>query len=108
MSFGESLPYLARYFFGWVVYGVAFSGFVFSLHSMKLSTIPALTCIFAASYTLGFLFILVPGGLGVREGLLAALLSAYMPLPIATVISLLSRLWFTACELLCLGLAVKT
>ncbi|MFQ6092778.1 MAG: lysylphosphatidylglycerol synthase domain-containing protein, partial [bacterium] len=107
MTFGDSLGFLALYFFGWIVYGVAFSAFVFSVHAMPLSTVPAIVCIFAVSYTLGFLFIVTPGGLGVREGLLAALLSAYMPLPIATVISLLSRIWFTAGEMLCLGLALK-
>lgn len=108
LSFGHSLAYLAKYFLSWMVYGVAFSLFVFSIHPVSLTTVPAFICIFATSYTLGFLFILVPGGLGVREGLIAALLSVYMPLHMATVISLLSRLWFTAAELACLGLSLKT
>jgi uncharacterized membrane protein YbhN (UPF0104 family) len=108
MSFGDSLAFLAKYFLSWIVYGVAFSLFIFSIQAVPLTTVPAFICIFAASYTLGFLFLLVPGGLGVREGLIAALLSASMPLHIATIISLLSRLWFTAGELVCLSLALKT
>jgi len=107
IDFRQSLFFLGRYLLSWVIYGMAFFIFLLSLQAVPLYHFPAITSIFAASYTLGFLCLIVPGGLGVREGLLAALLSLYMPLPMATVVSLLSRLWFTAGELLCLGVALK-
>ncbi len=107
IDFRQSLLFLGRYLLSWIVYGAAFFVFLLSLQVVPLRHFPAVTSIFAASYTLGFLCLIVPGGLGVREGLLAALLSLYMPLPMATVVSLLSRLWFTAGELICLGVALK-
>jgi glycosyltransferase 2 family protein len=107
IHFGESLIFLLRYLGSWFVYGAAFFVFLISLHTQPLRHFPAITSIFATSYTLGFLCLIVPGGLGIREGLLTALLSGYMPLPMATVVSLLSRIWFTAGELVCLGLAFR-
>lgn len=107
IDFRQSLLFLGRYLLSWVLYGAAFFVFLLSLQALPLRHFPAVTSIFAASYTLSFLCLIVPGGLGVREGLLAGLLSLYMPLPMATVIALLSRLWFTAGELVCLGAALK-
>ena len=107
IDFRQSLLFLGRYLLSWFLYGAAFFVFLLSLQAMPWRYFPAITSVFATSYTLGFLCLVVPGGLGVREGLLTALLSLYMPLPMATVVSLLSRLWFTAGELVCLGLALK-
>ena len=40
-----------------------------------------------------------PAGLGVREGALTYLLSFFVPLPIATVIALLTRPWIMTTEI---------
>jgi hypothetical protein len=45
--------------------------------------------------------------LGVREGLLIYYLSNYFPLPVATLVALLSRLWMTAAEVLGLLVSLK-
>jgi uncharacterized membrane protein YbhN (UPF0104 family) len=58
-----------------------------------------LTGAFAFSLTIGFLAVFVPGGLGVREGILVLLLSLYFPLPVATLISIFSRLYISVVEL---------
>jgi uncharacterized membrane protein YbhN (UPF0104 family) len=60
----------------------------------------------AAGYVGGYLAVFVPGGLGVREGLYALLLTAYVPPPMAVAIAILCRLWLTACELLPVSLLV--
>ena len=107
IKFSDMVSLFVFYLVGWGVYGTAFYFFINSVHDLSAALIPAIICIFATAYTLGLLFFLIPGGLGIREGLLATLLSTYIPLPIATVIALLSRIWFTAAELVCLGFALK-
>jgi hypothetical protein len=57
------------------------------------------------AYTAGLLVLLVPGGLGVRENFLAVFLGYHLPEAVAVPSAWLSRLWFTAAELLCLGVA---
>jgi uncharacterized membrane protein YbhN (UPF0104 family) len=99
LSFKENLFFTLLFMLAWGVYGVAFNIFIMSLTDSPLSNWPFLTSIFAFSYIIGFLSIFVPGGLGVREGILVYYLSSYFPLPVATLIALLSRLWMTAVEL---------
>jgi hypothetical protein len=54
----------------------------------------------ALAWALGYLSILTPSGLGVREGVLVGLLLLIVPLPVATVASLLFRIATTLGELL--------
>jgi hypothetical protein len=67
---------------------------------------PTLTGAYAFSLNIGFLAIFTPGGIGVREGVLVFLLSSIFPLPVSTLISLLSRLWMTLGEVLCFFIAM--
>ena len=55
--------------------------------------------IYAAAWTVGFLSVITPGGLGIREGMLSLLLSAYLPSSTATLVALLSRTWSLAADL---------
>lgn len=48
--------------------------------------------------------IFAPSGIGVREGIQIAMLSAIMPVEIATIIALVTRIWNVACDLLFYGL----
>lgn len=84
----------------WVIYGIAFYVFVCSLHPVPLSGMPLLAATYAAAWVIGFLSLLTPGGLGIREGVIAYLLGFWLPVPVAIVISLLSRVWVTAGELI--------
>ncbi|MFH0931226.1 MAG: lysylphosphatidylglycerol synthase transmembrane domain-containing protein [Candidatus Zixiibacteriota bacterium] len=101
----ELFLYLFYYTLVWFLYGLAFMVFVNAIVPVPWSQYFSLTAAFAFSYTLGFLAVFVPGGLGVREGILVLLLSLYFPLPVATLIALFSRLWMSAVELL--GLLVS-
>lgn len=84
----------------WVAYGGAFCLFVCSLRPVPLRDLPLLGATYAAAWVIGFLSFLTPGGIGIREGVLAYLLGLWLPGPIAVVIGLLSRLWVTAGELI--------
>jgi hypothetical protein len=89
----------------WLGYGLAFYIFTRALYPAPLEWLPAWAGIFAGAWTLGFLSFLAPGGLGVREGILVYLLGFYLPSHVAIVVTLLSRLWVTAAELMGTALA---
>jgi hypothetical protein len=89
----------------WVAYGVAFYLFVCSVHPVPLSELLVLGASYAAAWVIGFLSFLTPGGIGIREGVLAYLLGFWLPVPIAIVVGLLSRIWVMAGELIGTGIA---
>ncbi len=105
LSFRHNLGFTFLFLLSWFVYGVAFNVFIRSLTPYSWDLVPFMASAFVFSYVIGFLSVFVPGGLGVREGILVFYLSHYLPLPVATLIALLSRLWMTAAEFL--GLAVS-
>ena len=59
---------------------------------------------YAAAYAVGFLSLVPPAGLGVREGVLTVALAQIMPAGAALAVALLSRLWMMLVELLGAGL----
>ncbi|MCL7957146.1 MAG: flippase-like domain-containing protein [marine benthic group bacterium] len=63
--------------------------------------------VFSASYVAGYLVLIAPGGLVVREGTMAGLLAAVagVPLSVGAAVAVLARLWAVATELLAAGLA---
>ena len=81
--------------------GIAFYFFVNAICYVPLDKILGLTGSLAIAGVLGTLSIFTPSGLGVREGVLSLLLSAYVISPIAVLISLLARIWVTIVEILC-------
>jgi hypothetical protein len=84
-----------------LVQGTAFYFFVNALCTVSLDNLLVLTGSFALAGALGTLSFFSPSGLGVREGVLALLLSSSVVAPIAVLISLLARLWVTVGEVLC-------
>ena len=91
----------------WGIYGLAFFLFCNSLFSIPWSALPIMIGAFAFSYVAGFIAPFAPAGLGVREGVLVALLTAtVLPAGPASVVTLLSRLWLVGVELLCTAVVV--
>lgn len=84
-----------------LIQGTAFYFFVNALCYVPLDNLLVLTGSLAVAGALGTLSFFSPSGLGVREGVLALLLSSSVVAPIAVLISLLARLWVTAGEVLC-------
>lgn len=85
---------------------VAWGGYGISLWLLARAVLPetGLTPVaaigaFAASYVAGLLFLLAPGGLGVREGVFIVLLQGSIGLAAATGLALASRLLLTVTEL---------
>ncbi len=86
----------------WVAYGVAFAAFARGV-TPAVSGNPALfIAVFCASYLIGYLALFSPGGLGIREVALVALMVALgmASRGDALILSVTSRLWLTILEVL--------
>lgn len=89
----------------WGAYGVSFWLFVRGVAGPGQGSFAVLLAAFAAAYVAGFLVLVAPGGLVVREGALTALLAALTPLPaaVAAAVAVGYRVCLTVSELLALG-----
>ncbi len=102
MTLSKELALLLGYIFAWVLYGYSFY-LLFEAFSIKIGVLKSIQ-FFASSYLLGLFAVFVPGGLGVREGVLTVLLkeigiAGYL----ASMISIVERINITVTEVL-LGL----
>lgn len=82
----------ASYVFGWFLHGTAFFFFTVAVTGEVGNFFPVVGA-YVAAYLIGYLSFFTPGGLGVREAVLALILSIYFPDSVAILISTLSRLW---------------
>ena len=96
---------LRAYLLLWVLLGTAFFLFIKSLHPVSTSQLLVITGTYAVAWSIGFLSVITPSGLGVREGVLSLLLTSVLPPATATLVALLSRLWTLSAELIVTGMA---
>jgi hypothetical protein len=85
----------------WIFYGVAFRWFAGALLPDLAGKWVEYVAVFAGSYLAGYLALVVPGGLGVRELSMAAALVRLgaADAPSAALLAVASRLWLTVLEL---------
>jgi len=93
LSFSGVLIVFGYYCLVWFFVGAAFFLLINSLTVLPVLRILDVTAIFAFSFVTGLLAVFVPAGLGVREGAMALLLSNFLPVPTAILISFLARIW---------------
>jgi uncharacterized membrane protein YbhN (UPF0104 family) len=98
LRYCKVLALLAYYVLTVFLVGGAFHLLVAAFYPLPVRLFPALTGSLAASVVLGFLVPLTPNGWGVREGLLAFLLSQMMPFSVAIVVSVAARIWLSLGE----------
>ncbi|MBD3233965.1 MAG: hypothetical protein GF315_09615 [candidate division Zixibacteria bacterium] len=98
IKYRKSMLILLGHLVSWLLYGIAFFIFVNSILDFPTSQFIPLTAVFAGSYIIGFLSFFVPGGLGVREGVMSGSLGLLLPSSIAVTVSLFSRLWLSIAE----------
>jgi uncharacterized membrane protein YbhN (UPF0104 family) len=99
------LALLALSIINWLLYGVAYHLFIASLVDVPWRLMMPFAGVNALSFLLGYASPL-PGGGGLREVSMAELLQPYMQHGVAAVMSLASRLWTIAAELLGGGLVL--
>lgn len=85
----------------WVLYGVAFALFATGITTRAAGTVPAYTAVYTGSYLAGYLALAVPGGIGVREGVLVLAMPRFglASETDAMVVAVTSRLWLTLLEI---------
>lgn len=86
-----------------VLVGVAFFAFARALYPFSWDALPALVGTFAGAWVVGFLAFFVPLGLGVREGVMTALLATLCPLPVASAIAVGFRVWLALRDVVAAG-----
>ncbi len=100
ISYGYLLSLLSVFFLAWVLLGFGFYLMAYAVSPIGIELFLPLSGVFAISWAAGFLVIVLPGGLGLREAVLGYLLAFFVPVPIAILLSLLSRLWLVSGEIL--------
>lgn len=98
-----SLALTPWFVIGWILWGM---GFILMAQSLT-DQVVAMTIIFCfpLASTLGILFIIAPGGIGIRESIITGyLMLAHIPIAEAVTVSAVSRLWFLAGEFLFFGM----
>jgi hypothetical protein len=98
LTWGQIWLLIGRYFLVWLGMGLSFAALVAALTPIRPVDVPYLVASWAAAYVIGYLTLLTPAGLGVREGVLAVLLFPIMPQPVAAVVAIMARLWMTVGE----------
>ena len=93
----------------WLLWGAAFAALVFAIGEYPPGQIGQLVLHLVATYpiayAIGFLSVITPSGLGVREGTLYVLLAPLLGGANATLAGLIMRLWITLGELVLAGLS---
>lgn len=100
----NAATWVLGYAFSWLLVCGAFVVFVGSFEPVAFARPLLVGGVLAAAYLGGLLVPFVPAGAGARELIMLALLGSIMSAPAAVTISIMSRLWFTASELLPLAL----
>lgn len=90
------------FFYGlfWIFQGFCFFLIAKSIYPLTWDFLMPMVAISTISWIGGFLSFITPSGIGIREGIFTALLSMYLPLPVAIIISLATRIAITAAEVL--------
>lgn len=101
LPFGRVLILIPYYLGGWVLLGLGFAALAASVSSVSLDELPLLVGGYAFAWEIGFLALVTPSGLGVKEAALYAVLRLVFPAPVSAAIVVLSRLWQTLAELAC-------
>ena len=96
----ELTAYVGTLVLPWLAYGIAFWLFGRGLLGEAAPALLPATAVFIGSYVAGIIAVFAPGGLGVREAAMVALLSPMTGPAPALLLAVASRLWLVALEIL--------
>jgi hypothetical protein len=89
----------------WLCLCVGFWLLAYGIAPASARNLVAVTASFPVAWFVGLVALVSPGGLGVREGVLAALLAGLLPGGVAVVVALAARVWLACVELACAAVA---
>lgn len=102
----ESLGLLLWYCVVWMLFGLATAMIYWSFPAVPKVTILWLTGVNVAAWFIGYVTLITPMGLGVREVAFVKLTATVIPNALASLIALVTRLWFVLSEIVFLGLVL--
>lgn len=89
----------------WAFFGLGNYLILNSFYRLNPQDVVAYVSFFVLSWLVGYVVVIMPLGLGVREGFLTYELSFSVPLGVAAALSIISRLAFVICEIMFVVLA---
>ncbi|MGB9724469.1 MAG: lysylphosphatidylglycerol synthase domain-containing protein [Chloroflexia bacterium] len=98
LHYGQVLRLLLFYVASWCVYGASQYCLIAAFFPLRVEAALPILGISSLSWVLGFLVLIAPAGLGIREGAQAILLAQFLPTPVAMVTPLVSRLLWSLGE----------
>lgn len=93
LTYGQLLRIVGAYLINWQMFGIGFFLLANAVYPVVLADVAFMVGAMSAATIAGILALVAPSGLGVREGLLALLLTAIMPTPVAALVALAQRAW---------------
>jgi len=96
----DSLRFFFMYLSTWVFCSIGVWLVVYSVVPASPGLILKTGSAFAASYLIGLIILIAPGGIGVREGIFAFLLNTYFPDYVSVLLAFAVRLAFIAAEII--------
>lgn len=103
LTWRQILLLCLRYVVVWLAMGLSYAALVRALTPFPVAITPHLVAAWTAAYVVGFLSLLTPSGLGVREGVMILLLNPVLPQPLPALVAIVARLWMVLGELLGAG-----
>ncbi len=94
---------ILRYTVVWFAEGLSFAVLVRALVPIGWPAVPQLVAAWVAAYIAGYLSMLTPSGLGVREAAMVLLLAPALPASVAAVVAVAVRLFMVVAEILGAG-----
>lgn len=95
----QILELLLLYTLSWVLQGVGIYFLIKSFYPLTINHLFVVAGLQAFSWVVGFVSIITPAGLGVKEGVFSYFLGFIVPSGIAVLIALLVRIWGTIGEI---------
>jgi uncharacterized membrane protein YbhN (UPF0104 family) len=98
LSWGHIAAVAGLYVLMWLVQGIGCFALIGSFFPLTMAKLPMLVGGYAISWILGFVVLISPAGLGIREGVFSFALKLIVPEPVAIISALMSRVWLTVAE----------
>lgn len=108
ITYDKILKVTGLYVCSWLLLGLGFFMMVNSIYPLPLKDLLYTTGAFALATDIGILALFAPSGIGVREAVIIATMSKLVPAGMASIISILARLWATSSELFWIGVIFLT
>jgi len=106
LPFRTVLLFAGVYVVSFLMTGIGVLCITRSLHSIDPADIPVVLSAWSVGYAGALVAFFIPGGLGVREGAMAAVLAIALPTGVAIAVAVVTRLAQTGVELLYAGASV--